>query len=94
MGIENDQRIKPDQRLIETWTVEFEVRGRPGKQVTHARLNWPHRTVYCLTGQGGSVEEARLDLVRRLGRAVAEDETPHGDERDALAHASSEEREP
>lgn len=72
-----DQSIKHGQTLTETWTVEY-TRPHLGKPI-EARLWWPHHTIYAMHAKGDTVEEARLELVRRLAAAIADDENPHGD---------------
>lgn len=61
-------KLQPDQTLIETWTVTYTRAPRYGKH--EARLSWPHEITWLVTGRGDTVEEARLDLARKLGKAV------------------------
>jgi hypothetical protein len=67
--------IKPAQTLTETWEVVF-IR-RPwhwrGEHPIEARLSWPHSTIYATSGQGKTIDEARLDLVLKLAGAIADD---------------------
>lgn len=67
----SDQTLRPAQRLEEDWTVDYERPGF-GRPIV-ARLRWPHNTVYCVRGEGQTVEEARLALVLALAAAIADD---------------------
>lgn len=66
-------QIRPDQRLEETWRVDYERPGF-GRPIV-ARLSWPHSTVYCVRGEGATIDEARLALVLALAGAIADDRT-------------------
>ena len=67
----SDQTLKPDQKLEEAWTVDYERPGY-GRPII-ARLRWPHNTIYLVRGEGKTVEEARLALALALAAAIADD---------------------
>jgi hypothetical protein len=74
----SDQSIKPGQKLTEMWGISFEKQRLDSPIV--ARLDsWPHTTYYLSRGEGKTVEEARLQLVTMLARAIHEDPNPFGD---------------
>jgi len=74
----DDQDMKPGQKLTEMWGVSYEKQKYDSPIV--ARLDsWPHHTYYLSRGEGKTVDEARLQLVTMLARAIHEDPNPFGD---------------
>lgn len=72
-----DQHLKQGQELREPWEVTYtrpHLFRRDGRPCVVARLNWPHHVSYGLSGEGNTIEEARLDLVLKLAAAVADHE--------------------
>lgn len=60
------------QSLSESWEIVFR-RPRIGSPIEARLKTWAHPRQYLVVGQGQTVEEARLDLVERLARAIRED---------------------
>lgn len=72
------QAVYPGQKITETWELEFEKK-REGGPVVARLASWPHHTSYAVRGDGESVDEARLEFVTMLARAIHEDPNPFGD---------------
>lgn len=73
----NNQDVKPGQKLEEMWRISYDKMRYDSPIV--ARLDsWPHTTYYTCRGQGATVEEARLELITMLARAIHEDPDPFG----------------
>lgn len=73
-----DQDIKPGQKLTEMWGISFE-KMKGGSPIVARLDSWPHTTYYLGRGEGKTVEEARLQLITMLARAIHEDPNPFGD---------------
>ena len=72
--------LQEDQKLIEHWTVEFTGRNRlrrkPEEWIECRVVKMYHGTVYGgANGTGKTVEEARLNAVLGLARAICDDST-------------------
>ena len=70
--------LQEDQKLIEHWTVEFTGRSRlrrkPEEWIECRVVKMYHGTVYGgANGAGKTVEEARLNAVLGLARAICDD---------------------
>lgn len=72
------QKLRPEQTLIEPWAIQYEA-GKPGAPMIARLMNWPNTTTYLVRGYGETVEEARLNLITMLARAIHEDPNPFGD---------------
>jgi hypothetical protein len=76
----NDIRLAPEQKLTEMWEIQYEGRERRGQRpyriVTGTIKHWFHSTYYGgATGEGETVQEARLAMVLGLARAICNDES-------------------
>jgi hypothetical protein len=80
-------RLYPSQKLVETWTVEI-TRPRYGALIEARLKDWPCVTHYLSAGQGGTVREARFDLVVRIAKAILEDATTDRERDEGLALAA------
>ena len=84
-------RLAPGQKLSETWEIEFEGRERrhekPHRYITGSVRRWYHGTYYGgSTGEGETVDEARLSMVLGLARAICDDESAFQHDADELAN--------
>ena len=73
-----EQKLVTGQILHEDWEIEYEA-GRPGAPIKARLVGWQNSTMYAAMGFGPTVEEARLDLVTNLAKAIHEDPDPFGD---------------
>ncbi len=87
----NDIKLAPGQKLEETWTIRFEGRERRGEKpfrfVTGTILRWYNGTYYGgSTGEGETVDEARLAMVLGLARAICNDESAFNHDAEELGN--------
>jgi hypothetical protein len=75
---DREQQVGPDQKLEETWRVQY-TKLRFDSPVVARLIDWPWFTKYVAIGTGDSVDRARLELITMLARAIYEDPNPFGD---------------
>lgn len=87
--------LYPGQKLTETWEIIFEGREARGPNgyrrfITGTIGKWFHTTIYGgSTGEGQTIDEARLAMVLGIARAICDDESAFIHNADEISKAQT-----